>query len=78
MKPTGGEAYVFGKNVEDNTLEIKRDVGYIPGDLNLYGYLTGQQFLDYFISLRNQDATLIEELLEIFEVPLDRKIKGYS
>ncbi|HEC80932.1 MAG TPA: ABC transporter ATP-binding protein [Thermoplasmatales archaeon] len=78
LKPTDGEAYVFGKNVKDNIVEIKRDIGYIPGDLNLYGHLTGQRFLDYFVSLRNQDATLLDELLEIFEVPLDRKIKGYS
>ncbi len=78
LHPTKGEAFIFGKNINENIVEIKTNVGYIPGDLNLYGHLTGKQFLDYFASLRSRDMTLLGDLLEIFEVPLERKIKGYS
>ena len=78
LHPTKGEAFIFGKNINENIVEIKTNVGYIPGDLNLYGHLTGKQFLDYFASLRRRDMTLLGDLLEIFEVPLERKIKGYS
>ena len=78
LKPTSGNAYIFGLDIEEDGVEIKQDVGYIPGDLNLYGHLTGRQFLNYFISLRDSDMYLLDELLSIFEVPLDRKIKGYS
>jgi len=78
LKPTRGEAYILGKNIEDNIVEIRSQVGYIPGELALYEHLTGQQFLDYFSSLRNTDLPLLDELLKIFELPLDRKIKGYS
>jgi ABC-2 type transport system ATP-binding protein len=78
LKPTSGNAYIFGLDIEEDGIEIKQDIGYIPGDLNLYGHLTGRQFLNYFISLRDSDMYLFDELLSIFEVPLDRKIKGYS
>ena len=78
LTPTNGEAYILGKNIDENIVDIKRDVGYIPGDLNLYGHLTGRQFLDYFASLRDTKMTLLDQLLKIFDVPLDRKIKGYS
>jgi len=78
LTPTNGEAFIFGKNINDNIVDIKREVGYIPGDLNLYSHLTGRQFLDYFASLRNTKMSLLDELLEVFDVPLDRKIKGYS
>lgn len=78
LKPTSGNAYIFGLDIEEDGIEIKQDIGYIPGDLNLYGHLTGRQFLNYFISLRDSDMYLLDELLSIFEVPLDRKIKGYS
>ena len=78
LKPTSGNAYIFGLDIDEDGIEIKQDVGYIPGDLNLYGHLTGRQFLNYFISLRDSDMYLLDELLSIFEVPLDRKIKGYS
>jgi len=78
LKPTSGKAYIFGLDIEEDGIEIKQDIGYIPGDLNLYGHLTGGQLLDYFTSLRSSDMYLLDELLSIFEVPLDRKIKGYS
>jgi ABC-2 type transport system ATP-binding protein len=78
LNKTRGEAYIFGRNIEDYIVEIKREVGYIPGDLNIYGHLTGKQFLDYFSSLRHREMTLLDELLKIFDLPLDRKVKGYS
>jgi len=78
LNPTSGSAYIFGLDIEEDGIAIKQDIGYIPGDLNLYGHLTGQQFLNYFISLRDSDMYLLDDLLSIFEVPLDRKIKGYS
>ena len=78
LKPTSGEAYIFGLDIQEDGIDIKQDIGHIPGDLNLYGHLTGEQFLDYFASLRNSGMYLLDELLSIFEVPLDRKIKGYS
>jgi ABC-2 type transport system ATP-binding protein len=78
LYPTRGTANIFGKNIEENIVEIKQEVAYIPGDLNLYGHLTGQEFLDYFASLRNREMILLDELLVTFEVPLERKIKGYS
>ena len=78
LHPTRGTANIFGKNIEENIVEIKKEVAYIPGDLNLYGHLTGKEFLDYFASLRNREMILLDELLTTFEVPLERKIKGYS
>jgi len=78
LKPTSGKAFIFGENVTADIVDIKEDVGYIPGDLNLYGHLTGGQFLKYFSKLKNYDMYLIGDLLSTFEVPLDRKIKGYS
>jgi len=76
--PTSGEAYIMGENISKNIVDIRKQVGYIPGELALYENLTGNQLLNYFSSLRNTELPLLDELLEIFELPLDRKIKGYS
>jgi ABC-2 type transport system ATP-binding protein len=78
LYPTRGTATIFGKDIIENNVEIKKEVAYIPGDLNIYGHLTGKQFLDYFASLRNREMVLFDELFDIFEVPLQRKVKGYS
>lgn len=78
LKPNHGEAFIFGKNIKNNIVDIRRNVGYIPGELNLYEHLTGRQCLKYFSSIRNTNLSLLDELLEIFQLPLDRKIKTYS
>jgi ABC-2 type transport system ATP-binding protein len=78
LQPTGGEAYLFGLDIREDGIDIKQDVGYIPGDLTLYNHLTGRQFIDYFASLRDSGMYLRDDLLALFEIPLERKIKGYS
>jgi ABC-2 type transport system ATP-binding protein len=78
LKPTNGKGFILGKDITENSVEIRKNVGYIPGELALYEHLTGKQFLDYFAKIRNTDLPLLDELLEIFELPLERKIKGYS
>jgi len=78
LNPTRGSASIFGRNIETDIVDIKREVAYIPGDLNIYEHQTGKEFLNYFAALRNREMTLLDELLEIFDVPLERKLKGYS
>jgi ABC-2 type transport system ATP-binding protein len=78
LNPTSGDAFILDKNIRDNIVEIRANIGFIPGELALYENLTGQKFLDYFSSLRKTDLPLLDELLKIFELPLERKIKSYS
>jgi ABC-2 type transport system ATP-binding protein len=79
LKPTKGKAFIFGKNVEEDIVKIKEKTGYIPGELALYGDMTAKDLLKYFSKLRrNFDEKKLERLLEIFELPLNRKIKRYS
>lgn len=79
LKPTRGKAFIFGKNVEKEIVKIKEKTGYIPGELALYGDLTAKDLLKYFGKFRrNFDEKKRDRLLEIFELPLKRKIKGYS
>ena len=78
LHPDHGEAYISGKSIRDNIVAIRKMVGYIPGELALYEHLTGRQFLEYFAQIRDTDLSLLDDLLKIFDLPLDRKIKGYS
>ncbi len=78
LKPTRGEARILGKDIQEDIVDIKQEVGYVPGDLSLYGNLTGREFLDYFSSLRGSDPTMLDDLLERFPVPMERRIEGYS
>jgi len=55
IRPTSGRAEVFGLDVRRRSPEIRRRVGYLPGDLRLYNRLTGREHVRYLASLRGLD-----------------------
>jgi ABC-2 type transport system ATP-binding protein len=71
---------VLGLDAQHDRVEIHRRVGYLPGDLALFPRMTGQQHLDWFRRARRQqgDESLTRELVERFEVVLDRPTKELS
>ncbi|MCZ7531828.1 MAG: ABC transporter ATP-binding protein [Acidimicrobiia bacterium] len=77
--PTSGSARVLGLDVVRDSLEIRRRIGYLPGDLALYDTMTARELFLYFSNLRKMDTTArVAELAERFDLDLDRKIKDYS
>jgi ABC-2 type transport system ATP-binding protein len=82
IKPTGGEAKVNNLDIEKDSVEIRRHVGYLPGEFQLYPNLTGAKTLQYFANLRRMDSKLawerISNLAERFELDLNKKFKQYS
>ncbi|MFX0186059.1 MAG: ATP-binding cassette domain-containing protein, partial [Candidatus Hodarchaeota archaeon] len=52
LKPSDGEVKLFGIPIDRSNVQIHDRIGYIPGDVALYGHLTVKQMLDYFASLR--------------------------
>lgn len=79
IRPTRGSGAIFGMDITDHSLSIRRRVGYLPGDLALYPSMTGREFLFYFSGLRGIDtASTTAALAERFDLDLDRRIKEYS
>jgi ABC-type glutathione transport system ATPase component len=54
IKPTSGSASVLGLDTREHSLEIRRRVGFLPGDFALYPKLTGARVLDYLADLRGR------------------------
>ena len=52
IRPTSGHAEVLGLDSRTDSIEIRRRVGYLPGEMALYENLTGKQLLGYFAGLR--------------------------
>lgn len=79
IRPTHGSATIFGHDVREGSLDVRRLVGYVPGDLALYPKLTGRQTLDYFARLRGGvDRSYVDELAERLQADLSRKVGEYS
>lgn len=52
IRPTKGRAELFGMDARAHSKEIRRRVGYLPGELATYDNLTGWELLTYFSNLR--------------------------
>jgi len=79
LRRDAGEARVLDLDPADQALAIRRRTCYLPGETNVYGHLTGAEFVDFALSFYpRQLADLRDELLTTFELPLERKVRTYS
>jgi ABC-2 type transport system ATP-binding protein len=72
LRPTAGRVEVGGFDVQQQPLEAKHRMGYIPDRPFVYDKLTGGEFLRFAAALYGQDGAVVErridELLELFEL----------
>jgi len=83
LRPTAGRAFVFGRDCQRKGLEVRAMVGYLPGELGLYGDMTGQELLDLLARLGRYTvqpeyrAELLQKL-QLSRSDLGRKLREYS
>lgn len=80
LRPTSGQADVLGHDVVQDSVEIRRRVGYLPGDVALYGERTGEQLLRLSMRARGIHTipALGRELADVLAAPMDRPVKKLS
>jgi beta-exotoxin I transport system ATP-binding protein len=79
IRPTSGRMRVFGLDSRQDSIEIHRRTGYLPGERTLYERLTGAEFLAHFAALRGGvDRTFVRELADRFECDLGTRIRSLS
>ena len=79
IRPTSGAATLLGLDSRRESHEIRRRVGFLPGDLALYPKLSGRAMLDYLADLRGgADPGVRDRLAERFDAQLDRPIRELS
>ena len=79
IRPTRGRVEVLGVDPRRGGAALRRRIGYVPGDLAMYGRLTGRQQLAFFAALRGlRDLTPAEQLADRLHVTLERPIGTLS
>ncbi|MBY9000385.1 MAG: ABC transporter ATP-binding protein [Candidatus Heimdallarchaeota archaeon] len=78
LKIQEGEIIVFDQDHRKDALEIRKKIGYIPGDLAVYDNFTGDELLKYFNHFRPHNTEFLEELKTIFTVNLKQKTRTLS
>jgi len=82
LKPTAGEAFVFGENVRSRA--ARRLIGYLPEQPYFYEYLTPKETIDFYGRLQGLSAAgrarewdKLSELLDLREIA-EQRIKTFS
>ena len=79
IKGDAGEAYIFGKDVWNDSFEIHKGISYVPGDVALWPNLTGGEIIDLFLKLHGGgDKEKRDYLIKRFELDPKKKAKAYS
>ena len=83
LRPSRGCATVLGFDCHRNSLETRRRIGYLPGELPVYPDLTAAGYLDYLMHLEGRPVSRAyrDELLarfDVSDVDLHRRLRQQS
>ncbi len=79
LRSTEGQISLFGTPITSKTTYLHDKIGYIPGDVSLYGHMTVSQQLNYISSLHSKcEATRLEEFAERFDLDITKHNRGLS
>jgi ABC-2 type transport system ATP-binding protein len=76
---SAGTATVFGLDCDRDSVAVKREVGYLPGELPQFGGMRGSEVVAYLGAMRGGiDTSRVSELAERLELDLGRRFREYS
>lgn len=79
IRPTRGSSSILGMDTHEKSVEIRKHIGYVPGDLALYPSLTGKDTLTFFANLRGGvDWAHVDALAERLDADLSKKVGDLS
>ena len=79
LRADRGSARIAELDAWQQSVEIKRLIGYLPGELSLDPGLTGGQILEYFGHLRGGvDQAYLKQLIKRLDLDPSRKFRQYS
>lgn len=79
LRATKGKAEIFGKDAWRDAVEIHKRLAYVPGDVNLWPNLTGEEVIDLFMKMNgSKNKEKRNKFIEIFDFDPTKKCRTYS
>jgi len=79
QRPSGGEGYCLGMDIQKESLRIRERVGYVSQQSRLYGYMTAEELAAFCRGLYLKwDDDLVKRYLDFFELPRRCKINEFT
>lgn len=64
ITPTAGEAYVGGNSILEDTMAVRKMIGYMPENAPLYGDMAVLEFLEYMARIREMPKSEIRDAIK--------------
>jgi ABC-type multidrug transport system ATPase subunit len=79
IHPTRGRAEIFGLDTQRKAVEVKKLVGYVPGELPTFGGMRGSEIVAFMGALRGgADPKVVSRLCTRLDLDLGLKFRHYS
>lgn len=79
MRPTSGRATVAGFDCWEQSVEVRKRVAYLPGELRLYENMTGRQLVKFLGSLRGDaPGPEVDTLAKRLDIDPDKPLTHMS
>jgi ABC-2 type transport system ATP-binding protein len=78
--PTSGKASIFGLDCQAQGVELRKRIGYLPGELALYSNMKASDFFSMYEYLRGENGSkdYWRELADRLNLDTNRKIREFS
>ncbi|WP_327119301.1 ABC transporter ATP-binding protein [Nocardia sp. NBC_01730] len=79
IRPTSGRVEVLGVDPRDGGADLRRQIGYLPGELEIEGRNTARDLLTFLADQRGTVAVRrISELADLLDLDLSKKVGAMS
>ena len=78
INKNSGDIYINGKKFNRDDIDIKKKIGYLPSEINLYGNMTVGEILSYHESFYKKTSKRRRELVKLLKIDEKKKIEDLS
>ena len=79
LRPTAGRATIAGFDCWEQSVEVRKRVAYLPGELRLYENMTGRRLIAFLAGLRGETVgSEVDALAKRLDIDTDRPLTHMS
>jgi ABC-2 type transport system ATP-binding protein len=79
LRATRGRATVLDADVWRDGPKLRREIGYLPGDVRFWGHMTGRRTVKFLDAVHKRESRReAERLAEVLSLELDKRVRDYS
>jgi len=76
---TSGEIYFNNKKLDNSDIEVKKKIGYLPSEINVYGDMKVKEIFDFHESFYDRDLSKRrKELVKLLKIDEEKHIEDLS